>query len=155
MQSLAVENRPNETPLGDRSSEPRLPLILIVEDHADTRMMYRFVLESHSYRVIEAMNGEEGIRLAESMRPSLIVMDCNLPGMDGLMATRYLREHVGGKRIPILFLSGDAHPQLRYAALSAGGDEFMVKPIQLDKFEFVVERLLTPASTQHSMTAEG
>lgn len=133
--------------VGD-SGEPSLPLILLVEDHDDTRMMYRFVLEGCSYRVVEAKNGEEAVQLAESLRPSLIVMDSNLPGMDGLMVTQHLRTHVDGDRIPILFLSGDAHPRLRIAALNAGGDEYLVKPVDLDHFQKTIERLLGPNQQQ-------
>lgn len=142
MLSCAANKRVKPS-LRDEAGEPSLPLILIVEDHDDTRMMYRFVLEGCSYRVAEAKNGAEGVRLAETLRPSLIVMDSNLPGMDGLMVTRHLRSHVDGDRVPILFLSGDAHPQLRIAALNAGGDEYLVKPVDLDHFQVAIERLLS------------
>jgi DNA-binding response OmpR family regulator len=136
----------------DAVGEPPLPLILIVEDHDDTRMMYRFVLETSSYRVAEAKNGEDGVSLALRLRPSLIVMDSNLPGMDGLMVARYLRSHLDGNRIPILFLSGDAHPQLRIAALNAGGDEYLVKPVSIDQFQATIAKLLSPAAQKKSAT---
>ena len=139
-------NKQVKSSVSDQAGEPSLPLIMIVEDHDDTRMMYRFVLEARNYRVAEATNGEEAVSLAERLRPNLIVMDSNLPLMDGLMVTRYLREHFEGERIPIVFLSGDAHPQLRNAALNAGGDEYLVKPVELDTFAAVIARLLRPAA---------
>lgn len=139
-------NKQHKGSLIDSIGEQSLPLILIVEDHDDTRMMYRFVLETCSYRVAEAKDGEEGLHLALDLRPSLIVMDSNLPGMDGMMVARYLRDHLDGNRIPILFLSGDAHPKLRIAALNAGGDEYLVKPVEIGKFQATVAKLL--GSTQ-------
>jgi CheY-like chemotaxis protein len=151
--SCATNKRVKDSLL-DSVGEPSLPLILIVEDHDDTRMLYRFVLESSSYRVAEAKNGEEAVHLALKLRPSLIVMDSNLPGMDGVMVARHLRDHFDGNRIPILFLSGDAHPQLRIAALKAGGDEYLVKPVELDYFQATVEKLLGPTQLERSSRAK-
>lgn len=153
MLSCAANKRVKPSLLDEigESGEPSLPLILLVEDHDDTRLMYRFVLEGCSYRVAEAKDGQEAVKLAETLRPSLIVMDSNLPGMDGLMVTQHLRNHLDGNRIPILFLSGDAHPQLRVAALNAGGDEYLVKPVDLERFQTTVEKLLL-GSNQQSAT---
>ncbi|HXD30101.1 MAG TPA: response regulator [Pyrinomonadaceae bacterium] len=150
MLSSAANERAKASQL-DEVNRASLPLILLVEDHDDTRMMYRFVLEAGSYRVAEARNGEEAFKLVETLRPSLIVMDSNLPGMNGLMVTRYLREHEDGNPIPILFLSGDAHPQLRIAALDAGGDDYLVKPVDIEQFQAAIKRLLANQPNQSAI----
>lgn len=119
------------------------PLVLVVDDHADTRSMLSFVIETNGYRVIEAADGENAIRLAESMLPNLILMDTNLPGVDGLMATERIRklDSVGG--VKIVFLSGHAEPQARVQALEAGADDYLVKPIDLGVFAVALKKYLT------------
>lgn len=119
----------------DRTGQP---LILLVEDHDDTRSLYHFVLELRGYRIVEAKDGEEAVRLAESMLPDLIVMDTNLPRVDGLTATSRIREHSALHNVRIIFVSGNAEPRWRCVALSAGGDEYLVKPVSLDVLEKAV-----------------
>jgi len=141
-------NRPGRTLSSEDVNEGLSPLILLVEDHADTRCLYRYVLEAHSYRVMDATNGIEAINLTKSTCPNLILMDSNLPEMDGLSATRNIRELLGDRHVPIVFLSGEANPHLRKAALDAGGDEYLVKPINLDELEAVVSRLLFQSTVE-------
>jgi CheY-like chemotaxis protein len=119
------------------------PLVLVVDDHADTRSMLSFVIETNGYRVVEAADGENAIRLAESMLPNLILMDTNLPGVDGLMATERIRklDSIGG--VKIVFLSGHAEPQARVQALEAGADDYLVKPIDLGAFAVALKEYLT------------
>ena len=114
------------------------PLILLVEDHDDTRYLYRCVLELGGYRIVEAKDGEEAVRIAESMLPDLILMDTNLPRVDGLMATNRIRKHSALHDVRIIFVSGNAEPRWRGVALSAGGDEYLVKPVSLDVLEKAV-----------------
>src|SRR5437660_12054509 len=78
------------------------PTILLVEDFDDTRLMMKLWLGKNGYRVIEAENGREAIELAESERPDLIIMDLMMPGMDGLDATRRIREHASLRETPIV-----------------------------------------------------
>lgn len=125
--------------------EDRAPLVLVVEDHEDTRVLLRTMLEMRGYRVAEAEDGEEGVRLARRVRPRLVIMDATLPKLDGISATRRIRSDPTLARVPVVFLSGHAQPNFRAAALDAGGTEFLVKPILLEDLAAVLERHLRAA----------
>ena len=120
----------------------RAPLVLVVEDHEDTRVLLRTMLEMRGYRVAEAEDGEEGVRLARRLRPHVVIMDATLPRLDGLAATRRIRSDSTLARVPIVFLSGHALPDFRAAALDAGGTDFLVKPVVLEHLASVLERHL-------------
>lgn len=116
------------------------PLVLVVEDHKDTRDLLRTMLEMRGYSVAEAADGEEGVRVARRVRPRLVIMDATLPRLDGLAATRRIRSDSALARVPVVFLSGHAQPEFRAAALDAGGTDFLVKPVLLDDLASVLER---------------
>jgi two-component system cell cycle response regulator DivK len=118
------------------------PLVLVVEDHEDTRFLLKIMLEMHGYRVAEARDGEEGVRLARRDHPCAVIMDATLPRLDGLAATRRMRSDSELRGVPVLFLSGNAQPEFRDAALKAGGTDFLVKPIALEVLASVLERHL-------------
>ena len=118
------------------------PLVLVVEDHEDTRMLLKTMLEMRGYRVALAGDGEEGVRLARSERPRIVIMDASLPLLDGLAATRRIRSDSMLKSVPVVFLSGHAQPDFRAAALDAGGTDFLVKPFMLEELACVLERHL-------------
>jgi len=127
------------------SAEPQRlaqPLILLVDDHDDTRNLYRYVLELRGYRIVEAKDGEEAVHMAENALPDLILMDTNLPRVDGLMATSRIRKHSALNNVRIIFVSGNAEPRWRGVALSARGDDYLVKPVSLDDLEKAVTRQL-------------
>lgn len=126
----------------DRQRSAPRPLVLIAEDHADTRSLYKYVLELHGYAVAEAEKGEEAIRLVKELHPDLVLMDTNLPEVDGLTATQRLREEASLRDLPIIFISGHAQPEIRAAALAAGGDDYLVKPASLSELEASVEKHL-------------
>lgn len=119
--------------------------ILVVEDHADTRELLRYVLESCRYEVTEAADGAEAIRLADEILPDLILMDTGLSTMDGLEATRHIRGAGGNPNVPIVFLSGHAQPQARALALASGGNDYLVKPISLEELQRVIDCQLSDA----------
>lgn len=119
--------------------EPR-PLVLVVEDHEDTRMLLKMMLEMRGYRVAEAGDGEEGVRVARREHPSVVIMDATLPRLDGLAATRRMRSDPALASVPVVFLSGHAQPDFRDKALDAGGTDFFVKPVPLDDLASVIER---------------
>ena len=129
------------------------PLVLIVEDHDDTRSLYKYVLELHGYEIAEAKQGEDAIRLAKELHPDLILMDTNLPELDGVTATQRMREDFALHDLPIIFISGHAQPELRAAALAAGGNDYLVKPTSLSDLEASVEKHL--ANGRNHRTAEG
>jgi DNA-binding response OmpR family regulator len=99
-------------------------------------------MEMRGCTVVEARNGEEAVRLAEALGPDLVLMDTNLPLMDGLMATRRIRNIKTVCNVPIVFLSGHAQPDLRIAALASGGNEYLVKPFDPKEFDNALERHL-------------
>lgn len=113
------------------------PLVLVIEDNEDTRLLLRTILEMRGIRVVEALDGEAGVKTAEAVHPDLILMDLALPRLDGLAATRLIREHETLRQVPIVMTSGDVYPQSREAAFAAGCCDYLVKPIdfeQLDRF---------------------
>lgn len=113
-------------------------LILLVEDNSDSSNMLRTLLELWSYRVIEAANGEEAIMMARLESPNLVLMDIGIPVVDGMEATRRIREFAAADVMPVVFISGYAHKQFRLAALASGGNEYLVKPIDFRELETVL-----------------
>lgn len=118
------------------------PLMLIVEDNEDTRFLLCFVMEQCGFRVVQALDGAEAVKVAKRRAPDLILMDTSLPGVDGLMATRRIRDVSRLSNVPIIFVSGHAQPEARAAALATGGNEYFVKPLNLRDLEIAVKHLL-------------
>jgi two-component system phosphate regulon response regulator PhoB len=116
------------------------PLVLVAEDHEDTRFLLRYLLEARGYRVAEAADGEEAVDLAELIRPDLVLMDGGLPRLDGLEAARRIRRLPSPVRVPIVFLSGHAGPAFRAAASAAGCDDYLTKPFEVKQLEKVLRR---------------
>jgi DNA-binding response OmpR family regulator len=117
--------------------------VMIVEDHADTRLMLRTILESLNFGVIEAIDGETAFQIALEETPDLILMDAGLPTTDGVSTTRKIREDKTVGTVPIVFLSGHALPASREAALLAGGNDYLVKPINIDQLLAVIAKWLS------------
>lgn len=120
----------------------RVPLVLVVEDHDDTRFMLEYLLEMRGCRVVVAADGEMAVLMAERQHPDLILMDVSLPRLDGLAATRRIRETSALDDVPVVFLSGRAEVSFRAVALRTGGNDFVVKPFALDELERIIERHL-------------
>lgn len=118
--------------------------VLVVEDHADTRFMLRTMLEIRGgITVVEAEDGEMAIALAESVCPDLILIDANLPLLDGLTATRRIRQLIPVRDVPIVFISGHALPDFESKALAAGCTDYLVKPFTLTALNLLLERYLS------------
>ena len=126
------------------------PLVLVTEDHEDTRLLFRTILEMRGCAVIEAADGEQGVQLAAAASPDLILMDGTLPRLDGLSATRRIRELNSGRKIPIVFICGRAEPGYDAIALDAGCDDFLLKPLNFDLLFDVLEKHL--GTSQSSVT---
>ena len=103
--------------------------ILVIEDNETNMYLIGFILRKNGYEVIEARTGEEGMELALKERPDLIIMDIQLPGMDGLEATRRIRESKADGRIPIIALTSYAMTGDRERALKVGCNGYIEKPI--------------------------
>ena len=102
--------------------------ILVIEDHEDNRRILRYLLTSAGYEVIEAITGEEGVASAEAQRPDLILMDIQLPGLDGYEATRRIKANADLRRIPIIVVTSYALSGDDVKALAAGCDAYVTKP---------------------------
>ena len=116
--------------------------ILVVEDTMDNREIVRDMLDAAGYEMIEAVNGAEGVRLAETERPDLILMDMSLPILDGWEATRQLKTAPETGAIPIIALTAHAMSGDREKALAAGCDDYDTKPIELPRLLGKMEALL-------------
>jgi CheY-like chemotaxis protein len=102
--------------------------ILVVDDFDDTRLMMKLWLEKQGYRVVEAEDGDEAVRMAEAERPDLIIMDIEMPHADGLDATRRIRQLQDLRRTPIVAVSAYGAEEYRTRALSAGCNEYVSTP---------------------------
>ena len=107
--------------------------ILLVEDHELNRDMLTRRLKRKGFEVIEAEDGLEGLRKAESIQPHLILMDMSLPELDGWEATRRLKKNPATQRIPVIGLSAHAMSGDRQKGLSAGCDDYDTKPIDFQR----------------------
>jgi len=116
--------------------------VLLVEDTEDNRFMMRRLLEMSGYRVVEATNGEEAVRLAEAESPGLILMDLSLPIIDGLAATRLIRKLPKFKKIPIIAVSAHDTSDFLSEALEAGCNSYITKPIDFSELEQLIVREL-------------
>src|SRR3954462_6512715 len=120
-------------------------LFLVVEDFEDSRFMMRRLLEMAGYDVLEASDGEQAVSMAVESRPVLILMDLSLPKLDGLSATRQIRQKKGLKKVPIVAVSAHDSPESRTEALEAGCDEYVTKPIDFDHLHALLQRFAPKA----------
>ena len=128
---------------GVKMIEKAEPLtVLLVEDTEDNRFMMRRLLEMAGYRVIEAMNGEEAVKLAKTGSPQLILMDLSLPVIDGLAATRLIRKLPKFESIPIIAVSAHDTSDFQSEAIEAGCNSYVTKPIDFNELEELIAQLL-------------
>ena len=120
-----------------------LKTILVAEDSADTRAVLCRTLAYRGYRVVEAADGQAAVELARQVCPDLVVMDLNMPVLDGLAAVERIRQQRGEcGDIPIVAVTAFDTYGMREAAREAGCDAYLLKPLALDELESVVERFL-------------
>jgi two-component system cell cycle response regulator DivK len=117
-------------------------LILIVEDNEKNLKLVRDVLQHKGYQTIEAGTGEEGVRLAKSRIPDLVLMDIQLPGMDGIMALGELRADPATRTIPVIAVTASAMTHDRKKIMAAGFDGYQSKPIKVKEFMDAVREML-------------
>ena len=117
-------------------------LILIVEDNDKNRKLVRDVLTFKGYAVIESETGEGGIRLAQERRPSLVLMDIRLPGIDAIEVLRRLRAEPTTRGIPVMAMTASVMSEDRRKIMDAGFDASQGKPIKVHDFVAAVEDLL-------------
>ena len=117
-------------------------LILIIEDNEKNRKLARDVLQVKGYKTIESDNAEEGLELAVEQSPHLILMDIQLPGMDGITAMKQLKADARTKSIKIVAITASAMTHNRQTMLAEGFDGYQTKPISLKDFLGEVRRVL-------------
>ena len=117
-------------------------LILIIEDNEKNRKLVRDVLNVKGYETIESETAEQGLKLAIEKSPSLILMDIQLPGMDGITALKKLRTEPRTKIIPVIAITASAMTYNRVTMLAEGFDGYQTKPISVKDFLEEVRRVL-------------
>src|SRR5437870_1132488 len=110
------------------------PIILVVEDYPDTRTLLSALLRSRGYAVVEAGDGREGVRQANRVNPDLILMDLALPELDGVEATRQIRQRHVLSRTPIFAVTAFATSDVKRDAMAAGCTEVFAKPLDIEPF---------------------
>jgi two-component system, cell cycle response regulator DivK len=120
-----------------------MPKILLVEDNEMNRDMLSRRLQKRGYEVVIAEDGEQGVRLAQSEAPALVLMDMSLPVLDGWEATRQLKADPVTRSIPVIALTAHAMAGDRERALETGADDFDTKPVELTRLLEKIEALLT------------
>lgn len=118
------------------------PRVLYIEDDVDSRRLVSRILTTNGYEVVLAADGLEGVTLAKDSRPQLVLMDINLPNLDGRVVTTRLRSLPGLEIIPIVALTANTSPGSRELALAAGCTGFLTKPIDVDRLPTQVESFL-------------
>jgi len=126
------------------SQEKNMPneLILISEDNEKNRKLCRDVLNVKGYKTIESETAEEGLKLAREKSPSLVLMDIQLPGIDGITAMKQLRAAPETAHIPVIAITASAMTHNRTTLLAEGFDGYQTKPISLKEFLAEVQRVL-------------
>ena len=116
--------------------------ILYIEDNPDNRMLVRRVLQAEGYTVIEAKDGPTGIRIATEQIPDLILMDINLPDVDGYEITARIKQLPGLAKVPVIALTANVMKGDREKTLAAGCDGYIQKPIDIDQLPAQIEHFL-------------
>ena len=116
--------------------------ILIVEDNDKNMKLVRDILRHKGYTTLEAVTGEEGVRLALEGRPDLVLMDIQLPDIDGITALGRIREDARLDAVPVLAVSASVMPEEQHKIVSSGFDAYLTKPISLKPFLATVARFL-------------
>ena len=121
--------------------------VLIADDSEDIRSFLRALLESKGFTVIEAPDGENAVEIIRQKCPDLILLDLNMPKLDGRAAAEKIREIKGQcEHVPIVALTGDDTDEMKDAALAAGFSDYVAKPIDQGQIEPVLRRLFPLAS---------
>jgi two-component system cell cycle response regulator DivK len=116
--------------------------ILIVEDNEKNLKLFQIIIESLGYETLLAKNGEEGVRMAKEQIPDLIIMDIQMPVMDGISTLKVLRSNKKTKDIPVIALTSYAMKGDKERLLEIGFIDYISKPISKDSFIEVVEKVL-------------
>jgi CheY-like chemotaxis protein len=118
------------------------PTVLVAEDSLDTRIMLKRAFELKGYRVFEAENGQQALETARRFRPSLMVIDLNMPVLDGLETIKHFRELEGeGEHVPVIAITAYDVYGMEEAALETGCNVYLSKPLDLEEFDRALKSL--------------
>jgi CheY-like chemotaxis protein len=126
------------------------PVVMLVEDFADTREMLRRMLEMNGCRVLEAANGQEAIGLLPHSEFALVLMDLNMPVLDGFTATLRIREYEPTRDVPVVAVTAFDTEESRAAAVAVGCCEYVVKPLDFDRLSELLDRLIPLRRRAHA-----
>ena len=118
------------------------PVVMLVEDFRDTREMMRHMLETQGCRVVEASNGQEAIELSQRGGLDLVLMDLNMPVLDGFNATLRIREYEPTRDVPVVAVTAFDSVESRAAAGAVGCCDYVVKPLDVENLATLLRRLL-------------
>lgn len=121
-----------------QESRTAVKTVLVVEDYDDSRYMLGRLLEMSGYRVVEAADGREGVRVAEEERPDVVLMDLQMPILDGFTATSLIRRTKHICQVPIVAVSAQSAEEFVSAATLVGCDRFVSKPVDFDQLLEIV-----------------
>lgn len=130
-------------------------LVLVVDDTVDNLVIISLHLQQSGYRVVTATDGEEAIKVAALTHPDLILMDISMPGLDGLGATRKIREHPTLRPVPIIAVTAFTTEGFQRAAYDAGMEGYLTKPIDFDRLNDLVRSLLPVRKLDDANTLGG
>jgi CheY-like chemotaxis protein len=136
------------SPRAGQTSGPKF-LILVVDDSAVNVAVISLDLQQQGYRVVTASNGEDAVTIATQTMPNLILMDINLPTLDGLGATRRIRDTDGLRDVPIVAITAFGTEGFQRAAYDAGVSGYLTKPIDFDRLHLLIARLLSTPGSGH------
>jgi two-component system, cell cycle response regulator DivK len=122
-------------------------LILVADDSADNVALISLDLQQQGYRVVTASNGEDAINVAAKTMPNLILMDISMPTLDGLGATRRIREDAALRDVPVIAVTAFGTEGFQRAAYDAGVSGYLTKPIDMDRMHQLIGRLLAPGGS--------
>lgn len=125
---------------------PKKNLILYVEDNFENRLLIRRVLEAEGYEMAEASGAEDALHKIQTMRPNLILMDINMPDVDGYALTSRIRKTPGFENVPIVAVTANVMRGDRERSLEAGCDGYIQKPIDIDVLSQQIEYFLARQS---------
>jgi two-component system, cell cycle response regulator DivK len=120
--------------------------ILVVEDHPDARQVIKVALELRGYNVVEASNGSEAVDIAIREKPDLVIMDLDLPIVDGIAATSQMRKYADLYDVPIIAVTGKNSEFFSAAAFAAGCNEYVNKPVDFAFLNNLISSLIAPVN---------
>jgi two-component system, cell cycle response regulator DivK len=123
-------------------------LILVVDDNVRNRKLIRDTLQVKRYRTVEARTGEEGVRLARELRPNLILMDIQLPGINGITAFRQIRDNPATASIPVIAVSASAMAEDGRKIMASGFEGFQGKPLSMRELLETIQQVIARSATK-------